>query len=900
MGISAAVFAVVLLVRCAGGLESLELSAYDGFMRLRPAVSRVDSRVALVGISDADIQSQASWPLTDAVLSETLRALLRHRPRAIGLDIFRDIPVPPGTEAFESLLKQNRNIVGAMKFGDDGVLPPAVLKETEQVGFNDILVDPGGIVRRGLLFLDDERQVYSSLALRLALLYLKGEGISALPDPSEPTLLRLGKTTLRPFRPNDGGYVRADARGYQFLLDYQGADGAFPALSLASLSGSEIDPEAFRDKVVLIGVRAESVKDLFYTPQSRGRAERQQLAGIDLHAHMVSQLLRHALDGTPGMAALSEGQEALWNLLWAVTGGLLGLRTLSVWRFSSIWAGGSVALLLGAYVPFLRGLWVPWVPAALCWSGALTAVTAYLSNLEKRQRDLLMRLFSQHVSPEIAEAIWQNRDEFLRGGRPRSQKMPVTVLFSDLEGYTTVSENMKPQDLMDWLNTYLEAMAALVMEYSGVVDDYAGDGIKANFGVPFPRLQRHQVRQDAVNAVHCALAMGERIEQLNTAWTAETPAGRAGADRDLHRDSDCRIAGKLKTPEVYHRRRHRQHGRQAGKLRQGPRHGEALSHFGRRHHLGAFGGGVPDRTDRDGRVERKEPADHRLPCFGEAGFSQPGSSTGGGIMKIGPAAVAWIGIALLAPVLCMSGTEPNAEENRVNQVLPQGPVADPAEGMARPGQPGEKHPSLTLDLPVYRPPMWGAPKGRVAGGTRGSTGGVTSLYVLAPDHQGWSSKSQPCLYWFLSELTDYPIEFTLVENRAVRPLVEIRVDTPRRAGIQPIRLADHDVHLEPDVPYRWFIAVVRDVHNRSKDLLAGGTLCYREQPQDLRASLARAGADKAVHVYARAGFWYDALQAVCERLKAQPHDKELRLIRVSLLEQVGLNEVARWDADKNP
>jgi adenylate cyclase len=328
----------------------------------------------------------------------------------------------------------------------------------------------------------------------------------------------MGKTTLRPFRPNDGGYVRADARGYQFLLDYQGAGGAFPAQSLDGILSGEIDPGMFRDKVVIIGVRAQSVKDLFYTPHSRGRAERQQFYGIDLHAHIVSQLLRHALDGTPNLAVLSERVEVLWILLWALIGGFAGLRTLSVWRFSSVWAGGSFALLLGTYVLFTKGLWIPWVPAALCWSGALAAVTAYLSSLEKRQRNLLMRIFSQHVSREIAEAVWQNRDEFLRGGRPRSQKMLVTVLFSDLEGYTTVSEKMDPQDLMDWLNMYLEAMAALIADYSGVVDDYVGDGIKANFGVPFPRHQSPQIAQDAVNAVNCALAMGERIEKLNAVW----------------------------------------------------------------------------------------------------------------------------------------------------------------------------------------------------------------------------------------------------------------------------------------------------------------------------------------------------------------------------------------------
>jgi adenylate cyclase len=109
----------------------------------------------LVLVSEKDILSIGRWPLTDEVLAQALTTLLKGKPTAIGLDIFRDIPVPPGTETLNAVLSQNPNIIVTMKFGDGGVRPPPVLKGTEQVSFNDILVDPGGVVRRGLLFLDD-------------------------------------------------------------------------------------------------------------------------------------------------------------------------------------------------------------------------------------------------------------------------------------------------------------------------------------------------------------------------------------------------------------------------------------------------------------------------------------------------------------------------------------------------------------------------------------------------------------------------------------------------------------------------------------------------------------------------------------------------------------------------
>jgi len=129
-----------------------------------------------------------------------------------------------------------------------------------------------------------------------------------------------------------------------------------------------------------------------------------------------------------------------------------------------------------------------------------------------------MQLFSRHVAPEVAETIWEQRHQFMDGGRPRSQKFTITVLFTDLRGFTSVSERMDPQALLDWLNVYMEAMAQLVMTHGGIVDDYSGDSIKADFGVPLPRTTEAAISRDAVAAVDCALAMERELKQLNTVW----------------------------------------------------------------------------------------------------------------------------------------------------------------------------------------------------------------------------------------------------------------------------------------------------------------------------------------------------------------------------------------------
>lgn len=519
--VSTLVFLSIIGLRGTGALESLELAAYDWNIRLRPETFGPDPRIVLIGITDNDIRNQGLWPLTDSTLAQVLEILTQYRPRAVGLDIYRDVPVPPGRKELEAILTSNRHIITVMKIGDgvsDGIPPSPVLKHTDQVGFNDILVDPGGIVRRGLLFLDDGEKTAYSFALRLALLYLQAEGIMPQPNPSNPQHIRLGQTTIRPFETNDGGYIGADARGYQFLLDFKGARGSFPFFPLTTLLSGRIDPEAIKDKIVLIGVAAEGVKDFFYTPYSRGLQAEQQISGIELHAHIVSQLLRFALQGTSPIAAASGWHEGAWVLLWSVMGGALGLWVRSPWRFSLLGTCGLLILGLAVYFAFLGGWWIPLVPAAMAWFISAALVTAYMSNQEKRQRAILMQLFGRHVSQEVAEVIWQEREQFLDGGRLRPQRLTATVLFTDLIGFTSVSEKLDSQTLMDWLNEYMEAMADQITEHGGVINKYIGDSIMAVFGVPLARKSEAEISRDAVNAVNCALSMGRTLTQLNSRW----------------------------------------------------------------------------------------------------------------------------------------------------------------------------------------------------------------------------------------------------------------------------------------------------------------------------------------------------------------------------------------------
>lgn len=520
-------FAISLVVAgltAAGVLQSVELAVYDALLRLRPEQGWRESRVMVVRVTDEDINRIGHWPLNDETLADVLEAILRGRPRAVGFDLYRDLLVPPGSERLVALFRDTANFVAVEKFrAVEGpmVPPPPALAGTDRIGFADQVLDSGGVVRRGLLFLDDGQRVAYGLALRLALLYLAEEGVGPQPGEPDPSHLRLGRTTLVPLEGNDGGYVGADAAGYQFLFDFKGGAEPFDSYTLTELLEGEVPDLAIADRVVLLGVAADSVKDIFLTPFSRGEDATTMLPGVFLHAHAVSQLLRGALQGERPLRFIPEAFEYAWILLWSAFGAGLALLVRSLGRLMFV-APPAWILLIGLTVgAFYAGWWIPVVPAAIALFISPSVVVAYISGFERSERRFLMDIFSRQVSPDVAEALWRERERFLSGGRIEARTQTVTVLFSDLENFTPVAERLTPAELMGWLNDYMEAMAGLVMVHGGVVDDYYGDAIKANFGVPVARTGDAEIEDDARRAVTCAIAMTQQMARMNKVWAAQ-------------------------------------------------------------------------------------------------------------------------------------------------------------------------------------------------------------------------------------------------------------------------------------------------------------------------------------------------------------------------------------------
>ena len=517
--LAVAVFLAVAAARQLGVLQPLELSIYDRWLVARAKALPTDDRVALVGATEEDI-ARFGWPASDATLASILEKTFVQKPAAVGLDIYRDTPRPPGSGAFNALIRAQPGFVAVRKIGTEreaGVAGPPALKGTDKVGFADVANDPGGVARRGMLFLDDDQGTQFSFPLRLALHRLAADGIAPAPGVPDPSHIRLGKTTVPPFEENDGGYFGADAGGYQFMLDFAGGAEPFRRYSFAQVLDGGAPPDAFRGKVVIIGVTAPSVKDSFETPFGRDDAA-PTVYGVTLHAHVVSQLLRMALDGARPLRFFPEFAELAWFALWCALGAAAGLLAHGLGRFALLAAAGVALNVLAAWLLFRAGYWLPLFPQSAGWLGALALVTAYSLHLERTQRGQLMSIFSRYVAADIANDVWSRRADFMEGGRPRPQKLVATVLFSDIKGFTAVAEKLDAAGLMEWLNSYMEAMAGLVMKHGGVVDKFIGDAVMAVFGIPVKRESEAEIEQDAKAAAACALAMRADLARFNAEW----------------------------------------------------------------------------------------------------------------------------------------------------------------------------------------------------------------------------------------------------------------------------------------------------------------------------------------------------------------------------------------------
>ncbi|WP_414621784.1 CHASE2 domain-containing protein [Calothrix sp. CCY 0018] len=412
-----AIALTVIAASTAGWFQLLEWATLEHFFAMRP-YEKPEKRILIVTIDEKDITKVGKWPIPDAVLADALQKINKHQPTVIGIDIFRDLPVEPGHQELVKVMQQTPNLIGIKKMlGDEGdkVAQPLNLSKLNQVALADLLSDTDGKIRRGLLSANDENDgnVFLGLAANLSLKYLEDKGIELASNERSGKSLRLGKAVFYPLTGKQFAYRDADTGIYQILLSYRHLEKGFDTVSLRDVLSGNLSREQVRSRIVLIGTTARSVNDFHNVGYSRNfKNENVPMAGVVIHAHLVSQILSAALDGRPMINVLSYQGECLWILCWTFTGSCVSWQLLQInergkrgfWGLTIL--GISIAvgtLIVSSYGSFLAGWWIPAVSPFIALISSAIIASNFHKQWQLKQANEKLQEYSRTLEVKVEE-----------------------------------------------------------------------------------------------------------------------------------------------------------------------------------------------------------------------------------------------------------------------------------------------------------------------------------------------------------------------------------------------------------------------------------------------------------------------------------------------------------------
>lgn len=461
--ISLLVTSSLLAIRQLEILQPLELTEFDRATQIKPE-RKPDPRILVVGITEADIRAQKQWPLSDQTLARLIAKLQLYQAKVIGLDLYREMPYPPGhTELIQEL--QAPNVVVITKLGDsenESVKPPSSVAK-QQISFNDFVLDPDGVIRRIFMFAAFQGETYYSFALRISLKYLPEHKFALKAQPNE---LKLGDKVLHRLNPDSGGYQNIDTAGYQILLNYRArSQNIAPQVTLTQVLNGEVDPKLIKGKIVMIGTTAPSQKDLFFTPYTATDRDKATMPGVLIHAQMVSQIINILKDNQTLFWFWPQWLEWFWIWIWSLIGGIL------VWRFRRplklvIATFAALGILLTVFsVSFIQEGWVPLIVPALGLLVTGSSVAAYklfhdtfydnLTGLPNRA------FFLKKVETEITRA--QQQENSL-----------LAVIFLDLDRFKMVNDQFNHQ-VGDKVLIAVTKRLKYCLQYQDIIARIGGD-----------------------------------------------------------------------------------------------------------------------------------------------------------------------------------------------------------------------------------------------------------------------------------------------------------------------------------------------------------------------------------------------------------------------------------------
>lgn len=476
LGVAAA--AVALAGWAGGVLQPFENQTWAWRVRLLAAPAPADQRIRIITLDQASLdwgrtENGLGWPWPRETYVYLLDFLARAKPRVIAFDVLFSEPSVYGVEDDQRLaarIKANGNVVLVYKAAaKDGGLIPELAAGAAGLAHVGETPDDDGIFRRLVLSHADGR---SSLAL---------------------AVLRTGSEDTRPA-------VSAD---HPYLLRYRGPSGTFPTYSLAEIIRSElllreggaptVDPALFRDSLVFLGFSAPGLLDLRAAPIDG------VMPGVEIHATALSNLL--ARDFLAEVGWIVVGLTTVFFGLLAGAGVVLASRPLRSLALFTLLAPVPLAVGLVAYA---AGYWLPVLPPTVAILAAATCAFLWNQATEGRQRSYLKKIFGQYLHPSVIEQLLADPSQLSLGG----QKRELSVFFSDLQGFTTISERLPPEQLTALLNDYLSEMSEIILAEEGTIDKYEGDAIIAFWNAPLDQPDH------ASRAVRAAVRCQQRLAEL--------------------------------------------------------------------------------------------------------------------------------------------------------------------------------------------------------------------------------------------------------------------------------------------------------------------------------------------------------------------------------------------------
>lgn len=537
--------------------ESLELKLLDWRFHLRGEKSVKENPIVIVAIDDQSYEGVGDvWPWRRDKYAHIIGNLNRAGAKVIGIDVVMDIPrydAPEADQMLSDTLAKYHNVVLVGKYEinkkskmlSSPVVPYEKFLHSDSNdptpwGMVSMATDADGIYRRYLPYQKD----YPSFALAVAAKYW---GISSDEFIDTDTELNSEKVVIPYLNSKD------------MLIDYAGPAYTYRYFSFADVVDDEtfdlkedfdldyfddlLDEGIFKDKIVLIGATLEELHDNFPTPYLTKRQRNEKTGdmevgeletpGVELHANALENILDgHFYSRFPGITQI-------WLLI------AVSLIIFLITWYGRVWYAIPVYLLLtAAYV--YASIWafenkmvlLEMTPAILSFTlvFASTTITGYVLSLKEKRE--IKGAFSHYVPADVVDDLLANPDKLTLGGEERY----MTVIFSDVASFTSVSEKLTPQQLVGLLNEYLTAMTDIILEHKGIIDKYEGDAIMAEFGAPvyYP--------DHAQQACRAALRMQEKLAEMRVKWKEE---GRSELRARVGVNTGNMVVGNMGSREVF-------------------------------------------------------------------------------------------------------------------------------------------------------------------------------------------------------------------------------------------------------------------------------------------------------------------------------------------------------------